>query len=33
MNLYELTDEYFRTSTLKEIEDEEYNRTVWEGLR
>lgn len=26
-------DEYFRTPTLKEIEDEEYNRTVWEGLR
>ena len=26
-------DEYFRTPTLKEIEDEEYNRAVWEGLR
>ena len=26
-------DEYFCTPTLKEIEDEEYNRTVWEGLR
>lgn len=26
-------EEYFRTPTLEEVENEEYNRTVWEGLR